>query len=310
MEKIFSNRTLMGLISKWRIHLLIVSVLSIATGAFISSPIVITPKYKSTAIVYPTNLFEYSKESTTEQMFQILLSNDIKFKMLHAFKLDKHYKLDRNDPLFITYFLNEYDDNVSINKTEYESIEIKVLDKDPKQAAAMVDSLIAFYNQKVSELHKVKQKEMIEIMGKAMKTKQQEIDSIENQLTEIRSKYNILNYNLQSPEVTKGVLSGNKQAMEIYKNMELYGGKFRHLDSLVNSYRKEFLKFKSQYENAQREYEKNISYALVVQKPFPADKKSYPVRWAITLLTLIGGLVLALIVIAFIESKKVKVEAE
>jgi hypothetical protein len=79
--------------------------LSIATGAFISSPIVITPKYKSTAIVYPTNLFEYSKESTTEQMFQILLSNDIKFKMLNAFNLDKHYNLDRNEPQFITIFL-------------------------------------------------------------------------------------------------------------------------------------------------------------------------------------------------------------
>ncbi|MCX7863127.1 MAG: hypothetical protein N2449_09060 [Bacteroidales bacterium] len=309
MEKIFSNYSLIRLISKWRLHLFIVSIISIALGVFISSPIVITPKYKSTAIVYPTNLFEYSKESTTEQMFQILLSSDIKFKMLEAFNLDKHYKLDRKDPQFITQYLNEYDDNVSISKTEYESVEIKVLDKNPKQAAAMVDSLIKFYNQKVAELHKVKQKEMMEIMNKAMIEKQKEIDSIENILTEIRSKYNILNYNLQSAEITKGLLSGNKQAVEIYKNMELYGGKFKHLDSLLNNYRKQYLGYKSSYEGALREYRKNISYALVVQKPFPADKKSYPVRWAITLLTFIGGFIIALIVIAFIESKKAKVEA-
>ncbi len=308
MEKIFSNYSFVKIISKWKIHLLIISLVSIAIGVFISSPIVITPKYKSTAIVYPTNLFEYSKESTTEQMFQILLSNDIKFKMLDAFQLDKHYKLDRKEPLFITYFLKEYDDNVSVSKTEYESVEIKVLDKDPKIAAAMVDSLISFYNQKVGELHKVKQKEMIEIMSKAIAQKRKEIDSIEKQLTDMRTRYGILNYTQQSLELTKGLLSGNKQAVELYKNLELYGGLYKELDSLSWHNRKELIYFKYQYENAVREYNKKISYALVVQHPFPADKKSYPVRWLIVLLTWMGGTIIALIVISMIESKRAKIE--
>lgn len=308
MEKIFNNRSLVQLISKWRIHLLAISVVSIALGVIVSSPWVITPKYKSTAIVYPINLFEYSKESTTEQMFQILLSNDIKFKMLDAFQLDKHYKLDRNDPLFITYFFDEYSQNISISKTEYESVEIRVLDKDAKMAAAMVDSLIAFYNQKVAELHKIKQKELMTIMSNAMQKKKKEIDSLDKHLTEIRIKYGILNASTQGVEATKGVIQGNKQAMELYKNLLQYSGQYKEIDSLVWHFRKEYINYKWQYENALREYNKEITYAQVVQKPFPADKKSYPVRWVIVLLTLMGGLIIAVVTIAFIESKKNKIE--
>lgn len=304
MEQLFNNKTLFVLISKWKLHLLIISILSIALGVFISSPVIITPKYKSTAIVYPTNISEYSKESTTEQMYQIFLSTDIKFRMLNAFQLDKHYKISKNDPFFITYFLDEFNKNVSISKTEFESIKITVYDKDPKIASDMVDSIIVFYNAKVAELYKRKQKEMIEIMSKAMKEKKNEIDSIERKLIDIRTKYGIINVTSQSIEATKGMIAGNKKAIELYKNLEQYAGYYKELDSLSWHFRKEYIKYKSQYENALREYNKNITYAQVVQYPFPADKKSYPVRWIIVALTLIGGLIISLIVIAFIESKK------
>ncbi|NSW45664.1 MAG: hypothetical protein HPY79_07615 [Bacteroidales bacterium] len=306
MEKLFNNKSLFQLISKWKLHLIIISMVSIAIGVFISSPIVITPKYKSTAIVYPTNISEYSKESTTEQMYQIFMSTDIKFKMLDAFQLDKHYKLSKNDPLFITYFLDEFNNNVSISKTEFESVQITIYDKDPKVASDMVDSMIAFYNDKVAELHKRKQKEMIEIMSKAMNDKKKEIDSVENKLIEIRTKYGILNVTTQSIEATKGMIQGNKQATELYKNLEQYAGTYKELDSLSWHFRKEYINYKWQYENALREYNKNITYAQVVQYPFPADKKSYPVRWAIVALTLVGGLIISLIAIALIESKKQK----
>jgi capsule polysaccharide export protein KpsE/RkpR len=306
MEKIFNNKTLFQLISAWKIHLIIISVISIIIGAFISSPIVITPKYKSTAIVYPTNISTYSKESETEQMFQIFLSTDIEFKMLDAFHLDKHYKLDRQDPLFVTYFLDEYNQNVSITKTEYESIQIQVFDKDPKIAADMVDSIIEFYNQKVAELHKRKQKEVMDIMGNAMRLKKNEIDSSVNQLTNMQIKFGILNYASQSSEVTRSMLLGNNKAKELYSNLEQYGGLYKQLDSLIWHFRKEYINYKWQYETAVREFNKNITYAQVVSKPFPADKKSYPVRWLIVALTLAGGLIISLIAIAFIESKKQK----
>jgi capsule polysaccharide export protein KpsE/RkpR len=306
MESFFKNKGLIEVINRWKIHLAVITVVSAGIGAFVSSPVVITPKYKSTAIVYPVNIYEYSEESTTEQMLQVLGSNDIKQKMLKVFDLYKHYKIDPKEPQAYTFFIGEYDENVSINKTEYESVEIKVLDKDAKTACNMVDSIISFYDQKIASLHRRKHGEAMEISKEIFNRKSQELDSLESKLNEVRTKYGILNYGSQANEATKGEIAGNNAAKELFKNLQEQGAYSQRLDTLVWYARRDFLFFKNQYETELRELNKNISYSQIVSYPIPADKKAYPVRWAITALTVIASLIFSLIVISFIESKRKK----
>lgn len=47
-----------------------------------------------------------------------------------------------------------------------------------------------------------------------------------------------------------------------------------------------------------------ISYTQIIESPFPSDKKSYPVRWIIVLLTLFAAEVMALLIILVIEDNK------
>ncbi len=303
METFFKNKSIVNLLNKWKIHLIIITVVAIAIGVFISSPIVMTPKYKSTGIIYPVNTYAYSKESTTEQMLQVLNSNDIKERMLKSFDLAKHYKLDTLNPQFYTYFLAEYSDNVSVNKTEYESVEIKVLDENPKIACFMVDSIIRFYDDKIASLHKSKQKEMIEISKSEVYKKQIELDSLEKLIKEYRQKYGIMNYNSQVLEATKGELTGNNQAKVLFKNLQDYGVDYQRIDSMVYNVRKEVIFNKYTLDNAIREYNKRISYSQIISTPYPADKKSYPIRWLVVALTVISSLIFSVIVIALIESK-------
>jgi capsule polysaccharide export protein KpsE/RkpR len=306
MESFFKNKSLLEVINRWKIHLAIIVVLSGALGVLISSPIIMKPKYKSTAIIYPVNIYVYSEESTTEQMLQVLNSNDIKEQMLKSFDLAKHYKIDPKDPQFYTYFLNEYDDNVSINKTEYESVEIKVLDENPKIACNMVDSIVSFYDQKIASLHKRKQREAFEVSKQQLISKSKEIDSLETQITEMREKYGILNYNTQIGEATKGQLTGNQQAKELFKNLQEKGAEYQRLDSLSWYARRDYLYIKNAYETALKEINKKISYSQIISSPIPADKKSYPVRWAVVAITIITSLIFSLIVIAIIDSKQKK----
>ena len=306
MEAFFKNKSLIEMISRWKIHLILITVISAAIGTFISSPIIITPKFKSTAILYPVNIHEYSKESTTEQMLQVFNSNDIKERMLAAFNLDKHYKLDKNNPQFYSYFLGEYTDNVSISKTEYESVELKVLDADPKIASDMVDSLIVFYDEKTASMHKKKQKEVIDISLNQFKIKSRELDSLEGLLNNFRRTYGIMNYNSQVSEATKGELSGNNSAKELFKKLQDYGVEYQRVDSLLYNTRREYLFNKYTIEQAEKEYNKKISYSQVVSSPYPADKKTTPVRWAIVAITVIASLLFSLIAIAFIDSKQKK----
>jgi len=304
METFFRNKKIVNLINKWKVHLIIITIVAIAIGAFISSPIVITPKFKSLAIIYPVNTYTYSKESTTEQMLQVLNSNDIKEKMLAAFDLLKHYKIDPKEPQYYTYFLDEYNSNVNINKTEYESVEITVLDKNSKIACQMVDSIVKFYDDKIASLHKRKQKEVIEISRAEFVKKKHELDSLESIVKNYRQNYGIMNYNSQVLEATKGEFAGNNQAKELFKNLQEYGVDYQRLDSMLYNVRKEVLLDKYMLEVAYREYNKHISYSQIISTPYPADKKSYPIRWIVVAITVITSLIFSIIVIAVIESKQ------
>lgn len=304
METFFRNKKIVNLINKWKVHLIIITIVAIAIGAFISSPIVITPKFKSLAIIYPVNTYTYSKESTTEQMLQVLNSNDIKEKMLAAFDLLKHYKIDPKEPQYYTYFLDEYNSNVNINKTEYESVEITVLDKNSKIACQMVDSIVKFYDDKIASLHKRKQKEVIEISRAEFVKKKHELDSLESIVKNYRQNYGIMNYNSQVLEATKGEFAGNNQAKELFKNLQEYGVDYQRLDSMLYNVRKEVIDDKHMLEVAYREYNKHISYSQIISTPYPADKKSYPIRWIVVAITVITSLIFSIIVIAVIESKQ------
>jgi len=304
METFFRNKKIVNLINKWKVHLIIITIVAIAIGAFISSPIVITPKFKSLAIIYPVNTYTYSKESTTEQMLQVLNSNDIKEKMLAAFDLLKHYKIDPKEPQYYTYFLDEYNSNVNINKTEYESVEITVLDKNSKIACQMVDSIVKFYDDKIASLHKRKQKEVIEISRVEFEKKKHELDSLESLVKNYRQNYGIMNYNSQVLEATKGEFAGNNQAKELFKNLQEYGVDYQRLDPMLYNVRKEVIDDKHMLEVAYREYNKHISYSQIISTPYPADKKSYPIRWIVVAITVITSLIFSIIVIAVIESKQ------
>jgi capsular polysaccharide biosynthesis protein len=76
MDNFFNSKNIVDILLKWKLHLAIIVVVTVAVSAIISSPLVITPLYKSYTVVYPSNISPYSDENETEQMVQILQSRD------------------------------------------------------------------------------------------------------------------------------------------------------------------------------------------------------------------------------------------
>ncbi len=313
MDNFFDNRRILNLIWKRKFHFVIVGVIAVALSAIFSGPSFITPKFKSVARIYPTNIWVLSDESETEQMLEILNSNDIKFRMFDAFNLDQVYKIDKNDPQYLTYMFAEYNTNVSTSKTEYETAEIKVMDEDPQRAADMCDSIISFYNQKVRSVHKLKDKEMVDITSKQLDKKYAELKTYEYQLDSIRAKSGIISYS-QVPEVTRGYMnalaagrgsSGDTKKIEkLYNSFSNEGSRAFRLE---NQYRKTIATIDSLtllYEAHLVEYEKHITYSHIVEYPFAADKKSYPVRWLIVAFTTLSAVFFALLVFLVLDYGK------
>ena len=83
MADYMENVNLIKIVYKWRKQLVIVCIASVVVSLLVS--FLITPMFRSTAVVYPSNLIPYSSETPTEQMLQIFQSEDIKNQLIQKF---------------------------------------------------------------------------------------------------------------------------------------------------------------------------------------------------------------------------------
>ncbi|NCC72984.1 MAG: hypothetical protein EOM06_06265 [Sphingobacteriia bacterium] len=313
MDKYFANTNLLKMLFKWKIHLAVILLISIVLAAIISSPLFITPKFRSHAIIYPSNVMPYSEESESEQMLQFLQSRDIRDQLIAKYDLAKRYKIDSSYKYFQSTINYEYNKNVKISKTPYESVRIEVFDADPVIACKMTEDIIAFYNKKVLNTHKEKYGEVVQFIQDRLEAKKAEIDSIERIHENLRVNFGIIDYPNQSREVARGFLrtvDGNnaaqninsKEVLQLKKNLEQFGGDWIFYNDRLYQLVGEYSKIKVDLDDALMNYNKKITYANVVSAPYPADKKAYPVRWIIVAVTAVGALFLSLIAVLLIEN--------
>ena len=314
MDNIFFNSAdLMQLILRWKKHLIIVGLISLVGSVLFSSPIFIKPKFKSFALIYPSNLIAYSTESATEQMLQLTQSYDIRDEIINTFHLFEHYDIDTlKNKIFKSEVYKKYDENIIIKKTEYESMEITVYDTDPLIASQIVDSIVHYFDLKARSLQIEKSHEVMVIALDQLKNKKNQLDSMENLLHEYSTKYGLLDYKSQSKEVTRAYLRGLtsndtkviNESNRIMQGLMDKGTEFNSINEHLWRLRGTYNDLKLIYENAYRDVYKELTYANVVTRPFPSDKKAYPVRWLIVLISVGSSLLLAFMILLIFDSKK------
>lgn len=299
MDKYFNNVSLFRVIFRWKWHIAAITVLAAALGAVFSGPSFITPMYKSEAILYPSNVSAYSDETFTEQMLQIMESQDIMDSVVNNFDLMKHYEIDKSYKYWKTALIGEYRDNVSISKTPYDAVKIKVLDKDPQIACDMVYDIIRLYDQKVGKLHKIKRLEAVNMFKDQLDGKAAFIDSLKKELAQITSEHNILNYTYLSGENSISYFNNNNDDTKTFMPEVI------NLVELITNESANYSDVKLEYELELRFYESDMTFSNVISEPFVADKKSYPVRWVIVALCGISALVLSVFVVYIFDRKDI-----
>ncbi|HLN53121.1 MAG TPA: Wzz/FepE/Etk N-terminal domain-containing protein [Lentimicrobium sp.] len=315
MENYFNNLSLMKVFLKWKWHLLVIAVVAALLGAIFSSSFFITPKYKSYALVYPSNIAPYSDESESEQMLQWLLSKDIKDSIIKKYNLSEHYKIDTNYKYYYSTMMYLYNENVKINKTQWESIEIEVTDKDPMVAYNMVNSIMDYCNLKIRSIHKSKYIEVVESLDWTLKEKKRELDSVETALKELREKYGLFDYESQAEEITRGYLKTydgstssrpSQDVMQMKANFEEKAGQLAVLSQRREDILRIYSEFELKYDMAVYDAEKQFTYLNIITRPTIADKKSYPVRWLIVLYSVAAAVFFSVVVISIKENRKIK----
>ena len=299
MENYFNNIKIINLIFKWKWHLIIIVIIAMLLAVLFSSSMFITPLYKSSAILYPSNTSPYSDESETEQMLQILQARDIRDSIINEFDLYKHYGINPEGKKHYSYMVYEYSEKVTIGKTPYEAVSIEVID---------------YYNLKVRRLHNEKFNEVVIMYKNAMDDKKRYIDSLEVIIHKMNNEFGLIDYTSQSREVSRGFLGtvdgsnsaliNKSEVLKLKKNIENIGSEFILLNNLFHQETTKYIEAKMEYDIAVMNLNRNYTYANVITDPYPADKKAYPVRWIIVALTALATFFFSVIIISCIENFK------
>ncbi len=307
---------LIGLIKlahKWRKHLFRVFLAAVVISFVFTLPFFMTPMYKATAIVYPVNITPYSEESPTEQMLQLFGSEDVRNRLITAFDLFKHYKIDSTGTMPRFKLMQKLDENISVEKTEYESIEINIQDANPIVAAGMCDSLVKFMDQKAINLVRERTKEIIVILKGEYDSKTAEMDSMENKMRELRSTYGIFDFESQvegfSREYYRAKVQGEGRILEQdKKNLEDKGGEYFALKENLFRIRGTYNDIKVKYDQALTDLTKEASFHNDITRALPPEKKDSPKRGIIMLMFTLSVMMLAFVIIIYKDYYQPQIE--
>lgn len=313
MSNEFSFRSLLKLVKRNFKLLAILTIVSAIAGTIFSGPQFIRPKYKSTLVVFPMNIFPVSIESETEQAQQIFLASGIRDSVIEKFNLWDHWNISKEDEKAAYWMDLEYQTNISISRSQYESVVVKVLDYSPDTAKLIADEILLQYNSIASEYFRSKGQEYLNAANAALEKRTAYIDSLQNRLQQISMDYGILEYEMQTKELTRSyyemLRSGSSkdrlnEINQMLDNLKKYGGESLKIAVLLKEYTIFYAEFVDKRDLYYFETQSDFRYYNLVEAPKVAVKKSFPVRWIIVLSSVLATLLLAIILLAQFDRPK------
>ncbi len=321
----FNTTNFIFFLYKWRKHLIIIGLVSAILSGALS--FLITPKYKSSVILFPTStnaiskallsdnfggkqdIMEFGEEEQSEQLLQILNSNEIRSRVVKKFNLLQHYDIDPDSKYKMTNLFQEFSDNISYRRTEYMAVEITVLDKDPQMAADIANYISDQLDSVKNKMQKERAFKAYLIVEQEYKKLLKDIKYMEDSLTVLR-KLGINDYETQAEayntqlalELAKNNKAGIAAIEEKLKQLGEYGSAYVSLRDELELEKKQLSLIKSKFEEAKVDAQEELPAKFVVERGYKAERKSTPVRWVIVVVSSISALLLAILVLIIIEN--------
>jgi len=307
----FNSVDLLIYIWKKKTILALVGLIAGITSIVIS--LLITPMFKSTVIMFPTSNASVSKdllsqnyagrqsvhgfgeEEQAEQLLQILNSEPIRARIIEKYNLMEHYEIEPDTKYPLTTLYNQYRSNINFRLTEYMSVEISVMDRDPEYAADMAND-ISFLVDTV--YNNMKKKRALE----ALRLVEREYREAAANLSVLRDSMDRLSQQLSDGLKTSGD-PGNNLIRALTENGALY----LTMQSMVRYEAQLVSELSLRYKEARLEAEQNLSHRFVVEEAYPSEKKAYPRKSLIVIVSTFSALLFALVVLIIVDNIRARV---
>ncbi|MFH1296745.1 MAG: Wzz/FepE/Etk N-terminal domain-containing protein [Bacteroidota bacterium] len=322
----FDSSNIVIFLYKWRKSLFIVILAALIGSWFFSLPWFITPKYKSTVIMFPAStnsiskalltehnqkgedLMSFGEDEQAEQLIQILNSNKIRDRVIRKFNLMEHYGIDSAAKYKYSRLFDEYERNISFRRTPYMAVQITVYDTEPEIAADIANTIAALLDSTKNEMQHIRAIQGLAIVEEECKTLQGEVYVIVDSLVTLgKLGVNDVEYQSQvlNQQMAISIMEANTQAQKaLQKRLDVlgkYGGIYMSLKNALEFKTEQLTLLQSRLKEAKVDAHEDIPQKFIVSDAYKAEKKSYPIRWLIMLVSTLSSLFLTIIVIMVIE---------
>ena len=302
--------------------LITVSIIAAAISAIVS--FLITPMYQSSVVLFPASstsisksllsqsvnsqddLLKFGSEQEGEQLMQVLSSAEIRDKIIQKFNLYKHYKVDTTARYWRTKLYDEYKSNIKFHRTEYMSVIIDVLDIDRDTAAYIANEISNQVDTVMTRIQHDRAQKALAIVEKEYLDMVAQMNQMEDSLKHIRL-LGVVNYKAQAKAfneayanaIASGKTGGVKQLEDKLKILARYGGAYVALSDLLKIETERLSLLKGKYMDAKVDAEQSIPHKFVVDKAYKSEKKAYPKRMLIVMISTLSAFFMALLLQIF-----------
>lgn len=306
--------------------LIIITVAAII--ASVAASYLIEEKYKAQVILFPSTQASASKalltdnyikedfmgigeEEEAEQLLQVLMSDEIRTRIIKKYDLMAHYGIDPEADYPVTRLNEEFEDNISFSRTEYQSIKIEVWDKDPQMAADMANDIAALVDTMMNKMKRERALEAFRVVEREYQSLRNEINELKDSLLTI-SQLGVNDYESQSEvfnaAYAEALATGNTAGiLRLEEKLDLlgkYGPTYQYLMDFMEYELEQLSMLKARFAEAKVELNKSIPYKYTVSPAYKPEKKAYPVRWLIVLISTASAFLLGYVSLLIIDRIK------
>jgi capsular polysaccharide biosynthesis protein len=248
-------------------------------------------------------MYRYGGKEIVEEYLQVLRSGRLGGKVTNRFNLMSHYGIDYADKDCYTKLWRMYNKNVTISRTEYNSIMVSVYDKNPKMASDIANSIVEFVDSVKYEMQLEMARKSLDIVSRKYEAKKIEVDTLKS-LIRALGKKGIFNVGEQSQALTELVGKGffkDANVKLLGENLAEYGGDRDALSGLLVWELSQLNDIKRKLDQCVADVDEHITYVFVIDKAYPSESKTYPIRSLIVLVSLLSSFLLACIILVFYE---------
>ena len=301
---------LISFLWKNRKPLIVVGIIAFLSSAIVS--LLIEEKFESTVTLYPTktssvtfnenitedqSVSKFGEDEEAEQMLQILESSSIREKIITKYNLMTHYEIDLDAKYLNTALTKTYIENINFKRNNNGAVLINVLDKSPDTAALIANDIASLFDSiKNSMIHERAKTDFVIKKQKLNKIKGQ-MQSLRDTMTSLSSMGVVIDDAYRA--LTEGYVNAKdpkmKKSFKTKMNMtEKYGSVLKSFQIKAGFLSKRLANMETTYEQAESDANSYLSHKFVVEKAYPAEKKAYPIRWLIVVLSTFSSLLLGI----------------